>query len=82
MAQRHAQQIFGYTLDDQTIFNLAIGGVYFEGQADQSQSSKFVFDTGSAFISTTSSLCTNCETQYYDYSVSEPTIVANDMTIK
>ena len=52
--------------------NLAYSGpVYFGTPLQTNQAtSDYIYDTGSGYLTTTSSACSNCHTQYYDPSTS------------
>jgi hypothetical protein len=47
--------------------NLAyVGPVYFGTPIQQSKTAEFVYDTGSGYLTTTSTQCLLCRTKYYN----------------
>ena len=59
------------------------GPVYFGTPLQTSASeSEFIYDTGSGYLTTTTTECSNCSPQYYDMSASTSRVVTNSTTFE
>ena len=64
--------------------NLAYTGPVYFGTPLQTDGKEpeFVYDTGSGYLTTTSTVCNNCGTQYYDPAVSDSAEVVSEASKK